>query len=66
MDDCDWMNQYYYEGRLSSHPAMPRQAHLEAVLHIMDYLKLKHNSRLKFKPSYPVCTDVYEGAVEAI
>ena len=30
---------------LSSHSAMPRQGHLVVVLHIMCYLKLRHNSR---------------------
>ena len=55
---------------------MPRQGHLEAALHIMGYLKLMHNSRLMFDPSYSDVdhsnfwdcdwTDFYEGAVEAI
>ena len=38
---------------LSSYSAMLRQGHLEAVLSIMGYLKLRHNSRLVFDPSYP-------------
>ena len=38
---------------ISSHSAMPRQEHLEAMLHIMGYLKLRHNTRLMFDPSYP-------------
>ena len=55
---------------------MPRQGHLEAALHIMGYLKLRHNYRLVFDPSYLDIdhsnfwdydwTDLYEGAVEAI
>ena len=55
---------------------MPRQGHLEAALHIMGYLKLKHNSRLAFSLSYLnidhsnllECDliNFYEGAVEAI
>ena len=40
-----------------SHPssflAMPRQGHLVNALHIMKYLKIKHNSRLVLDPSYP-------------
>ena len=54
----------------------PRHGHLEAVLHIMIYLKLRHNSRLAFDPSYPNMEqsnfqdcdwkDFYEGAVEPI
>ena len=55
---------------------MPRLGHLEAALHIMGYLMLRHNSRLMFDPSYPNIDhsnfqdcdwiDFYEGAVEAI
>ena len=61
---------------LSSYSAMPRQGSLEAALHIMSYLKLRHNFRLAFYPFYPNidhsnfwecdCTDFYEGTVEAI
>ena len=61
---------------LSSYSAMPRQGHLKAVLHIMGYMKLRHNSRIAFNPSYPdrdhsifqECdlNNFYEGAVEAI
>jgi hypothetical protein len=38
---------------LSSHLAYPREGHLEAALHVMAYLKAKHNSRLVFDPTYP-------------
>jgi len=38
---------------LSSYLAYPREGHLEAALHIMGYLRLKHNSRLIFDPAYP-------------
>ena len=38
---------------LSSHNAYPREGHFEAALHIMSYLKGKHNSRLALDPSYP-------------
>ncbi|KAL7525190.1 hypothetical protein ACHAXR_001901 [Thalassiosira sp. AJA248-18] len=38
---------------LSSHLAYPREGHLEAALHIMAYLRQKHNSRLIFDPAYP-------------
>ena len=37
---------------LSSHLAYPREGHIEAALHVMDYLKQKHNSRLVFDPTY--------------
>ena len=70
------INVYTKVSLSSSHSAMPRQGHLEAVLHIMSYLKLRHNSRLIFDPSYPdidhsnfgVCnwTDFHKGVVDAI
>ena len=59
-----------------SFSATPRQGHLGVVLYIMGYLKLTHNFRLAFDPSYlnidhskfQKCdwTDFFEGAVEAI
>jgi hypothetical protein len=38
---------------LSSHLAYPREGHLETALHIMSYLRQKHNTRLIFDPTYP-------------
>ena len=38
---------------LSSHNAYTRKGHFEAALHIMDYLKGKHNQRLALDPTYP-------------
>ena len=38
---------------MSSFLAMPRKGHLSQVFRIFAYLKLKHNSRLVFDPSYP-------------
>ena len=38
---------------LSSQLAMPREGHLEALLHIFAFLKAKHNSRLALDPTYP-------------
>ena len=38
---------------LSSHLALPREGHLEAVFHIYAYLAKKHNARMAFDPSYP-------------
>ena len=54
---------------------MPRKGHSKALLHIMDYLKLRQNSRSVFDSSYLdidhsnfwecYLRDFYEGAVEA-
>ncbi len=38
---------------LSSHLAYPHAGHLEVALHVMGYLKQKHNMRLVFDPTYP-------------
>ncbi len=38
---------------LSSHLAYPCEGHLETALHIMSYLRQKHNTRLIFDPTYP-------------
>ena len=38
---------------LSSHKAYPREGHFETVLHVMGYLKLKHNPRIAMDPNYP-------------
>ena len=38
--------------QLSSYLAMPRMGHLEAAVHVMSYLKMKHNSRLVLDPTY--------------
>ena len=37
----------------SSHFAYPCVGHLEVALHVMGYLKQKHNTRLVFDPTYP-------------
>ena len=39
---------------MSSHLALPRQGHMEAVLHIFAYLKKYHNTEIVFDPSNPV------------
>jgi hypothetical protein len=39
--------------KLASHMAMPREGHLQAMLHILGYLKKKHGLRMVFDPSYP-------------
>ncbi len=38
---------------LSSYLACPREGHLENTLHVMGFLRLKHNSQLIFDPTYP-------------
>ena len=37
--------------------ALPREGHIESVLHVYGYLCAKHNTRLALDPSYP---DIYE------
>ena len=42
--------------------ALPREGHLEAVLHIFSYLKSHHNTEMVFDPSDPMVdiTDMQE------
>ena len=39
---------------MSSHLALPREGHLDQVLHIFAYLKKYHNTEMVFDPSDPV------------
>ena len=74
--EIGWIDINTEVSLLSLHSAIPRQGHLGAALHIMGYLKLRHNTRLAFDPSYPVIgecnfwecdwTDFFEVAAEAI
>ena len=38
---------------LSSHLAYTQEIHLMTILHVMAYMKYKHNSHLVFDPTYP-------------
>ena len=38
---------------LASYLAMPRKGHMDAAIHVMSYLKGRHNSRLVLDPCYP-------------
>ena len=61
---------------MASHVAMPREGHLDNIFHMFAYLKIKHNSRMVFDPSYPTIDmtsfkecdwkHFYKGAEEAI
>ena len=46
---------------MSSHVALPREGHMQQVLHIFTYLKAHHNARLVLDPTYP---DIDEEAFE--
>ena len=37
---------------MSSHNDYPREGHFETVLHMMGYLKGRHNSRIAMDPNY--------------
>ena len=38
---------------MASQMAMPREVHLEAVLHVFVFLCQKYNSSMVFEPTYP-------------
>ena len=49
---------------LLSFVVMPREGHMQQVLHIFAYLKIHHNARLVFDQSYPdINNDAFDGAV---
>ena len=39
---------------MASQMAMPREGHLEAVLHVFTFLRQNYSSRMVFDPTYPV------------
>jgi hypothetical protein len=61
---------------LSSHLALPRRGHLDALLHMFRYLKDNHNARVVLDPTIPEidesnfpehdCSDIYGDVKEAI
>ena len=36
---------------MASHMAMPREVHLEVVLHVFAFIRQKYNSRMAFDPT---------------
>ena len=42
---------------MSSHNPYPREGHFETVLHIMGYLKGRHNSHIAMEPNYPTVNE---------
>ena len=44
---------------MSKHMAMPRQGHLEQVLHIFGYIKAKKKLRIAFDPDYPQISEYH-------
>ena len=50
---------------LSSQLSYPRKGHFEFALHMMGYLKWKHNSQLFFDPTYPdIDFDIFNDRAE--
>ena len=39
---------------MASQMAMPREGHLEAVLHVFIFLRQEYSSGMVFDPTYPV------------
>ena len=53
MVDIGWIDIAVEFSMMSSHNAYPCEGHFETVLHMMGYLKVKHNSCLAMDPNYP-------------
>ena len=39
--------------KMASQMASPREGHLDALMHIFGFLRINHNSRMAYDPSYP-------------
>ncbi len=39
--------------KMASQMASPREGHLDALLHMFGFLRICHNSRMAYDPSYP-------------
>jgi hypothetical protein len=39
--------------KIASQMATPREGHLDALMHIFGFLRINHNSRMAYDPSYP-------------
>ena len=48
---------YMEVSTIPSFVAMPREGHLQKLLHLLVYFNIHHNNRIVFDPSYP---DIYE------
>ena len=51
MAELGHINIYLEVFMISSYLALPRQVHVEQVLHIFSYLKKYHNTEIVFDPS---------------
>jgi hypothetical protein len=57
MVEIGWIDIITEVSLMSSYMAMPREGHLDAVLHIFGFLKNKYNSRMCFDPTVPYCDE---------
>ncbi len=39
--------------KMASQMALPREGHLNALLHMFGFMRINHNSRMAYDPSYP-------------
>ena len=47
--------------KMASQMASPREGHLDALMHIFGFLRINHNSRMAYNPSYPtIDMDVFK------
>ena len=51
--ELGWIDLITEASLLASQMALPREGHLDALVRTFAYLKLKHNSRIIFDPTYP-------------
>ena len=52
--EIDRVDIIFEVSMMASQMLIPREVHLEAVLHVFLFLRQKYNSRMAFDPTYPV------------
>jgi hypothetical protein len=55
--ELDHVDILYEVATMSTHLVMPRIGHLEELLHIFGYLKLRPKRKLAFDPDYPMINE---------
>ena len=55
--EISWIGIATEVSMMSSYNAYPREGHFETVLHMMGYLKGRHNPRLSMDPNYPTVNE---------
>ena len=54
MVELGWTDMITEVRNMASYMAMSKEVHLDCLLYVFAYLKIKHNSRMTFDPTYSI------------